>query len=364
MTTKPEHLGGDRWRIRAYVGTDPLTGRPRRRSISFRANGIRAAEKVARKVGQRLDDEREGLAASGSMAELVDDWLAISERDRSPSTMIAYRRHAERIKTRFGTTLAAELTASDIDRWYTALMAKGMTAANLRHVHRVLAAILRFGWRKGRLTSVETEKVTLPEYIAPDIKPPSNEQMLRVWNELPDVAWGRAVRLLALTGMRRGEVVGLRWEDYTGRTIKVRHSIVETKAGLRIKAPKGKRTRDVTLNEPARRVIESQPRVSEWIFTSDAGPARPGWVSLMWNRWRKGHGVEGVRVHDIRHWYATYAIERGAPVASVAAQLGHAQTSTTLNIYAAATDAGRQHAADAVGAAFLVEIPAPALPAE
>jgi integrase len=55
-----------------------------------------------------------------------------------------------------------------------------------------------------------------------------------------------------------------------------------------------------------------------------------------------------VRLHDLRHWYATHALESGASVASVAAQLGHAQTSTTTNIYHARTDAGRQQVAAAI----------------
>lgn len=363
----PQHLGGDKWRVRAYVGTNPLTGKPRRRSITFHANGIKAARKAARKHYDALDAEREGLAASGSIAELVDDWLALAERDRSQSTLRkSYRPRAALIRERFGTVQAVNITESDIDRWYTALMStprvvrKGrppvaVTAAGVLEIHRVFSAILNFGVKKRRIPQAVTEFVTLPEYVQADIDPPTPAVVRAVWDALPDVPWGRAVRLLSATGMRRGEVVGLKWEDWDGATIKVQRSIIELKGGgIHVGPTKGRRNRTVTLGRIGQEVLETQRLASrnEWVFSTDGGPARPGWISTMWNRWRDTHGAAGVRPHDLRHFYATYALEMGAPLASVSAQLGHAQTSTTLNLYAAKTDTGRQMAADAIDKAL------------
>lgn len=359
--TSLRHHGGDRWSIRAYVGVNPLTGKPRRRSISFRANGRKAAEKMERKLGQQLDDERDNLAASGSIAELVADWLALAERDRSPSTLLAYRRHTKRITGRFGTVQAVDLKASDIDRWYTAQMAAGMTPTNLLHVHRVFAAILRFGYLKGRLSTVETQRVTLPRAKPFEKQIPTDAEVRRIITELPDTEWARAVRLFAVTGMRRGEVVGLCWSDWHGNYITVRHSVLELPGGgVHLGETKGKRKRDVLLPAEAQTILAAQQAVTggERFVFGGAEPARPGWVSLMWRRWSTGkdRNLGHITPHAFRHWYATYALESGAPLASVAAQLGHAQTSTTLNIYAAKTDAGRQAVADAIDRVML---PAP-----
>jgi integrase len=355
LMTSLRHHGGDKWSVRGYVGHDPLTGKPRRRSISFRANGVRAAEKAARRLGQRLDEEREGLAAAGSVAELVADWLALAERDRSPSTLRkSYRPRSRLIVARFGTVQAPELRARDIDAWYTALMSgkQPKSAASIHELHRVFSAILQFGVDKDRLLRAVTRQVTLPEHHRPDIQPPTDERMQAIFARLPDVPWGRAVQLLAATGMRRGEVVGLRWDDWNGHVIKVRHSIVELPGGgLAVKEPKGKRTRDVTLGSVGCAILERQQvyKSGPWVF-GDTYPARPGWISTHWSRWRAANGASGVRLHDLRHWYATHALESGASVASVAAQLGHAQVSTTSNIYHARTDAGRQQVAAAIDA--------------
>lgn len=389
MTSLRYH-GGDSWSIRAYVGTNPLTGKPRRRSISFRANGLRAAQKHARRLGQQLDDERDGLAASGSVAELVADWLAISERDRSPSTMRkSYRPRSKLIVERFGGRQVADIKTRDINGWYTALMDGGTTASSVIELHRVFSAVMQFALDEDRIGKAPTRAVKLPEYIQPDITPPTDEQMRQIFARLPDVPWGRAVQLLAATGVRRGEVVGLRWDDWQGSLIKVRHSIVELAGGgVAVKEPKGKRTRDVTLGAVGVAILERQracpmckgrgrwcdhcgprfewhhaldcgdtpspcptciPRqaTAPWVFGGNA-PAHPGWISLHWTRWRTANGAAGVRLHDLRHWYATHALESGASVASVAAQLGHAQVSTTQNIYHARTDAGRQQVAAAI----------------
>ena len=346
--------GQYRWRLRA-PGLDV--------TIRCDTAGRKAAERAALPY----------LAAHtttgrGTVAELVADWLALAERDRSPSTLIGYRRHAARIEARFGTRRASTVTAADVDRWYTELLAAGMSIASLHHVHRVLSAVLNFGFRHGRLDGVETRRVTLPAYRTPDIRPPDPVVLARIWAQLPMRAWGRAVRLLIATGMRRGEVCALKWEDVDlgAKVLTVRSSVVESGHDLIVKSPKGKRSRTITLSTAAFNVlIASVDGTGGYVFSLGAGdglPMRPSWLSSQWERWRWRHGAQGVRLHDLRHWYATSALEAGAPLASVAAQLGHAQTSTTLNIYASRTDAGRRQVADAIDQALGVDSSAPVIP--
>lgn len=354
------HHGGDTYSYRAYVGHNPLTGKPRRRSVTFTAKGKSAIDDEVARIRIDLKAERTGLAASGSIAELVDDWLTLAERDRSPSTLRkSYRPRSKMIRDRFGDMLATELRTRDIDAWYTALMTakKPKTASSIHELHRVFSAILTFGVEKDRITRAVTRHVTLPEHVQPDIALPQSAAMKAIWDGLPDVPWGRAVRLLAATGMRRGEVVGLRWEDWTDKTIRVRHSIVELEGGgVAVRVPKGKRTRPVTLGATAREVLARQREINApgpWVFgDGEGGPARPGWLSLMWGRWRTNNGAPGVGLHGLRHWYATHAIDSGASPADVAKQLGHAQVSTTMNIYVSDTDDGRQRVADSIDKAL------------
>lgn len=345
-----QHLGGDRWRTRTYV-TDPVSHRRRLVSRSFTAKGKRTAERIHRQtIGELENENARARDHAASFAGLVDDWLTIKERDASPSTMIAYRRHAKRIKQRFGHLPVDGLTGQMIDAWYTELMGKGMTAANVNHVHRVLRAICRFGHRKRGLPTCPTDQATPPPTIDYEAKPPTPAAIRALLGGVRG-EWGRAVSLLAHTGLRRGEVVGLRWEDIDNHALTVRHSIVE-QSGKRVHIgpPKGKRQRRVVLTPAARQILDEQRThtagrgESPWVFpdwTQDGKlPRRPGWVSLMWGRYITKLIEQGalrsehrVRLHDLRHAFATTLIDAGVPITTVSAQLGHAKTSTTTDIY-------------------------------
>ena len=353
-----QHLDGDRWRVRVYAGLDD-DGRERLVSRSFRATGERAAKKMAAKIETDLRDgieAAEAIAAErrGSVRELMEDWLDIKRRDASPSTMRQYDRHATKIIAQFGPMPAARLTGRDIDRWYSGLMADGMTEAGIQHLHRVLRAALRWAHKKRDLPIIATDKASPPSHRSPELQPPSNEAVRNIVRSMPNAEWARAVALLIFVGCRRGEVVGLRWDDIAPGRLTIRHSIVEVPGKpVAVRPPKGRRSRDVAIDEAADLVLQLQRDrletagvVSPWVFpdliTDATGqtPRRPGWVSLMWGKHRSGLGASTVRLHSLRHHYATTLLDGGTPLNTVQKWLGHSEASTTLRIYGHRTDEG------------------------
>ena len=147
------------------------------------------------------------------------------------------------------------------------------------------------------------------------------------------------IRLLLLTGCRKGEIVGLRWRDFDGDIL----NLVDSKTG----------PRKVLLNAAARRILESQPRMeSPYVFPSPSNPARPRSDNLpLWYRVRQQAGIEDVRLHDLRHTFASQAVLRGVPLPVVARLLGHKQVRMTLR-YAHVADREVEAAAERVGAAI------------
>ena len=147
------------------------------------------------------------------------------------------------------------------------------------------------------------------------------------------------IRLLLLTGCRKGEILTLRWSDYREGHLFLRDS----KTG----------PRTVWLSEPARKVLRGLERSSRWMFPA-RGEDRPrdnNWLNRHWRKLRAEAGLHDVRLHDLRHSYASIALSRGETVLAIGRLLGHARPETTLK-YAHPADAMMIDAAETVGAAL------------
>ena len=146
------------------------------------------------------------------------------------------------------------------------------------------------------------------------------------------------IRLLLLTGCRKSEIVTLRWQDVDGDTV----NLVDAKTG----------PRQVLLNAPARAILERQPRSgSAFVFPSPRDHGRPLHRSdlKLWYTVRKEAGIEDVRLHDLRHSFASHAVLQGVPLPVVSRLLGHKRPSMTLR-YAHVGDRETEAAAERVGA--------------
>ena len=147
------------------------------------------------------------------------------------------------------------------------------------------------------------------------------------------------IRLLLLTGCRKGEIVNLRWREVEGDTL----NLADSKTG----------PRKVFLNTPARVVIERQPRMdSPFVFPSPRDPERACSPNLpLWYPVRRQAGIEDVRLHDLRHTFASHAVLQGIPLPVVSRLLGHKKPSMTLR-YAHVGDRETEAAAERIGAAI------------
>ena len=154
--------------------------------------------------------------------------------------------------------------------------------------------------------------------------------------------WPRRVaviRLLLLTGCRKGEILTLRWSDYRDGRLFLRDS----KTG----------PRTVWLSGPARTVLDGLGRMNGWVFPASRGrrPRSASWLDNVWRRVRKEAGLGDVRLHDLRHSHASLALRRGETVLAIGRLLGHRSAETTLG-YVHPADAMVRDAAETVGAAL------------
>lgn len=144
------------------------------------------------------------------------------------------------------------------------------------------------------------------------------------------------IRLLLLTGCRLGELVRLRWSEVDGDVLR----LTDSKTG----------PRTVWLSAAARTIVERQPRTgSSWVFPAPCGARHRPLDLSAWKSVRRAAGLAGVRLHDLRHTFASHAVLQGVPLPVVARLLGHAQERMTLR-YAHVSDHETEAAAERIGA--------------
>lgn len=363
------HIEGDRYKAVLYLGRDDGK-RQRQRSRSFRASSQREADKIAEKLRTEMRAEhnktqREAAARAGTFAEYFNAWLDEVEPHRSPTTMKGYRSNGKKLLAHFGSMPLDLIGSQDVRVWHAKLAKGGMSAATIDHHHALLSAVLRQALRDDKVTKAATFGAKRPKRPKYEITLPKDADVLAMVHGCGgDLRI--AVRIAAACGLRRGELVALRWSDIKGRELKVARARIEV-AGAVEQSTKGKRSRPVPIDHPTMRVLAAHRRAqvaqaAQLGVTLDVRgdrrilanladdpsgqtPYSLSWLSHGWESARRGSGM---RLHDLRHWYATKTLEGGmATIAELSEWLGHAQVSTTLNIYTH-TDATRRRAASRV----------------
>ncbi|MGH2627615.1 MAG: tyrosine-type recombinase/integrase, partial [Anaerolineales bacterium] len=271
----------------------------------------------------------------------------------------------------------SRLTAADLDAYYLHLERKGgLAPSSIRQVHAVVSGALRQAVKWRWIAANPARDASLPPARRSRIEPPSPAKVRAVITAAEEYSpeMGMFIRLAALLGARRGEVCGLRWEDFDNATgtIKVRRGVVEVAGTLQVKDTKTHAERIIALDPGTvsllsrhRAEMESRARQCGTEFVRGAyilsespdgsRPMRPDKASDVFKRLRVGVGLDAARLHDLRHFVATQLIGAGHDIRTVSGRLGHAQTSTTLNTYAAFLSGRDRAAADQLAALLDVE---------
>ncbi len=186
-----------------------------------------------------------------------------------------------------------------------------------------------------------------------------------------DQDFGVLLRVMTATGARRGEVCALRWSDLdtTAKTLVIRRSIAAVSDGLLEKDTKTHASRRIAIDDETLRLLSEHRKRLDALADSAGtvlapdgfvfGPKPDGSVplhpDLVSGRFRglcTKLGLSGIRLHDLRHLHATQLLAAGVPVRTVSGRLGHANASTTLNVYAHFLEASDREAADVISRIF------------
>lgn len=376
--TKQERSPGV-WRLRVFIGNDPVTGNPRQATRTFRGTKKQADSALAELVG----DLGRGVVAldTSTLAEYLDRWLDHIASTKSPTTIRGYRGSIKRIDDKLGSLRLSKLTAQHLDRAYREWLDEGLHPSSVHHTHAVLSAALNQAVKWSVVPRAVTRSASPPPLRVGPKAIPSPEVILRLIAGAEDRGQpilAAAIAVAATTGARRGEMLGVRWSDVdlVDGNLHIRRAIKHDDGpGWVVGPTKTHAQRQIVLDRFSVQVLRRHldaavQRAGEafvildpdgYVFTFDPSgetPMRPDSLGQAFARLCVKEGVSGVTLHTLRHFSASVLVASGRDVRTIAGRLGHADATTTLRVYAHMVEGRDRDAAEFIGGLFAASQPA------
>lgn len=333
------------WCAQITIHLDPLTGKPKRRTVYGRTQA-----EVRKKLEQlKVLREQSALASPSkvTVADWAEEWLAHAATHVRPRTHEGYARWVKTYITPYlGRVKLEKLTGREVQALLDKLAASHRPrVAQLTRV--TLGMMMNHALKLGIIHRSPVQSTRAPK---------SEKRPMSIWTPAQARTFLEQVRghrleaafyLAIATGMRKGEILGLRWSDLESDRLHVRQSVAVVAGMVQADGPKTQTSRRTILLTPDI-VAQLERRREAWqgekeraeawegdyIFTGrDGGPLSPHNFDTVWQREREQSGLPQIRFHDLRHTYASLALARGADIATLSERLGHADASITLKVY-------------------------------
>lgn len=305
---------------------------------------------------------------------LTDEWLPSIRTTIRPAT---YQSYEQIVRTqaipRIGEAKLKTITPVMLNRMYRELLDRGrldgrggLSPKSVRNIHVVLHKALGDAVRWDKLARNPADLADPPKATRREIKVWAPEQLATFLHHVHEHRIYAAFRLMAMTGMRRGEVLGLRWSDVdlTADRLSIQQTRLSVNYQQVISEPKtAKGRRSVRLDHETASALKRHRKQqleermaagetweeTESVFTDEFGhPIHPDRFTKLFVALVEAAGIERLTPHGLRHTYATLALQARANPKVVSDRLGHANVSTTLQIYSHVTPAVEQGLADTV----------------
>ena len=326
------------WAIVVDVGRDPVTGERRRKWISVKGtkrDAERRLAEVLHEIGSGTFVEPTRITLGEYLEQWMRDYVAVSVR---PRTAAGYRSIVRQIQSVLGPAPLAELKPQHLQTYYSLLLDEGLSAQTVQHRHRLLFQALRQAVRWEMLPRNIMERVTPPRVSKPDLRSLDPFEVERLLEAAQGSVYHLPIHLAVYTGLRRSEILGLRWGDIDldTRTLTVNRTIIALDGEpTHINTPKSRGSRrTVAFGSETETLL--RPRIAgpeEQVCAKDDGSLlAPAVLTNGYRRVADSCGID-VRFHDLRHTHASLLLAAGVPIHVVQARLGHESIKTTVDIY-------------------------------
>lgn len=359
---------GNRWSVVVDIGRGPDGKRIRKWHSGYVLK--RDAEAARIEILSRLQAGTYVPPSKLTVGEYLDRWLE-GRTSIADTTRVTYRHEVRRMADLLGPRQLLQLQPQEIAAAYAKMTASGLSAKTVRNHHALLHKALQDAMRQGIIPKNVADGVELPRVIRPGIQTWTAQELRSFLDYISDHRLYAVWVIAVSTGMRRSEVLGLRWTnvDLQGCRIAAVDSLVmvDNKPVLRIGETKTMGSRRlIALDGRAvsaltkHRKTQLEERLAagdaykdhDLVFSDAVGePVNPNWFTRATAKLAAEAGVPPLTPHRAaRHTWATLALEAGIHPKIVADRLGHTSVSTTLDQYSHVTEGMDREAAETVAA--------------
>ncbi|MFY9505157.1 MAG: tyrosine-type recombinase/integrase [Dethiobacteria bacterium] len=366
-----------RWQASIQIGYNPVTGKPKRKYFygATRKEVQQKLAEIAPKVQAGTYREPENI----KVAEWLTTWLNVYMKPSlRPTTWESYRYQVEgHIIPALGHLRLPQLQTAHIQRLYNDKLKGGrldgkpggLSPKSVKYIHTVIHSALEQARKEGMITINPAGAVKLPKQEQPEIKYLTVAEAAIFLATAKDSKHFAAYFLALNTGMRRGEILGLRWRDLdlAAGQLTINQGLVRvTGKGLIFQEPKTALSkRVINLAPPVVQVLKEHKKEQaeyrlmaggaydekglDLVFANELGePICPRAFTRVFERLVKKAGLD-VTFHGLRHTFATIALEQGVDVKTIQETLGHHSAAFTMDVYSSVTAKMKEEAADCVG---------------
>ena len=353
-------------------------------SIYKRPNGSWSAQisVQGKRVTKYFKTQREGLdwlqnmrnqinsgltleGAQKTLSEFLEQWLGSIRASVKPKTITQYRQIVHmHILPLLGGIKLKDLRPDQIQALYNQKLDTGTSARTVLLIHAVLHRSLKQAFKWGSIVRNPADAVTRPKIVRKEMKTLSDTQVRTLILAASGTRYEAIFWLAVTTGMRQGELLGLRWSDldWQSQKLHVQRQLQRTKDGLVFSGPKSAAGRRVIMlgEETIKKLrahlgVLSQERQAageQWqendlIFPSTIGtPWDPRNLFRIFKQFLKKAGLPDIRFHDLRHTAATLMLQQNVNPKVVQERLGHSDITLTLNTYSHVLPSMQEDAAE------------------
>ena len=358
---------GGCWEGRYTAGHDLEAGKPIYKNVLGRTQG-EANPKAAIEEIKGLDVTMMGKYIVGAwMDKWFKNYAKIKVRSSSHH---AYQGYIDNhIKPDIGEVPLEKLTSLElqkvckkllnsgrIDRVESKRQPRGLSPKTVRNICQVIASAMKPAKEKKIIATDPTEGCALPKLEHREMKTLPIEQMDSFLREARDSGVFEMYYVELATGLRRGQLFGLKWEDinFEHGNPRVKRQIARINGEVMEAPLKTKNAyRTLPLAEDTIQVLKQQKKKagsSLWVFPGPTGgPISPDSVLHILHRVLRRAGLPRVRFHDLRHTFAPLALQNGVDIKTISGMLGHFSVGFTLHTYAPVTTSAQKEAAKTMG---------------